>query len=235
MESSDKSKKISILIADDDENISKLISMECEEEGYSVDVVSDGQQAILKLRNNNLYSLAILDWDMPMMSGYDVCRMLREKGSKIPILMVTAKDEIDDRVKALDAGADDYLCKPFNIRELLARVRSLVRRSIGETSEKSILKFENITLNKDEHRCTIASKEIHLTVREFGLLSALMGQPNQVFPRGQLIQKVWGDDYFGDESVVDTYIKYLRAKLKDSGEGELIKTIRGVGFSLRRD
>ena len=235
MESSDKSKKISILIADDDENISKLISMECEEEGYSVDVVSDGQQAILKLRKNNFFSLAILDWDMPMMSGYDVCRMLREKGSKIPILMVTAKDEIDDRVKALDAGADDYLCKPFNIRELLARVRSLVRRSIGETSEKSILKFENITLNKDEHRCTISNKEIHLTVREFELLAALMGQPNQVFPRGQLIQKVWGDDYFGDESVVDTYIKYLRAKLKDSGEGELIKTIRGVGFSLRRD
>ena len=97
---------------------------------------------------------------MPMMSGYDVCKMLREKGAKIPILMVTAKDEIDDRVKALDAGADDYLCKPFNIRELLARVRSLVRRSIGETSEKNILKFENITLNKEEHRCIISDKEI---------------------------------------------------------------------------
>ena len=234
MESSNKNKKISILIADDDENISKLISMECEEEGYSVDVVSDGQQAILKLRNNNLYSLAILDWDMPMMSGYDVCKMLREKGAKIPILMVTAKDEIDDRVKALDAGADDYLCKPFNIRELLARVRSLVRRSIGDTSEKNILKFENITLNKEEHRCIISDKEIHLTVREFALLAALMDQPNQVFPRGQLIQKVWGDDYFGDESVVDTYIKYLRSKIKKSGEDELIKTIRGVGFSLRK-
>lgn len=227
--------KISILIADDDANISNLISMECEEEGYSVDVVSDGQQAILKLRNSNLYSLAILDWDMPMMSGYDVCQRLREKGAKIPILMVTAKDEVDDRVKALDAGADDYLCKPFNIRELLARVRSLVRRSVGETSDKNILKFENIILNKDEHRCVISNKEVHLTVREFGLLAALMDQPNQVFPRGQLIQKVWGDDYFGDESVVDTYIKYLRSKLKDSGEGELIKTIRGVGFSLRKD
>ena len=235
MEPSDKSKKISILIADDDINISQLISMECEEEGYSVDVVSDGQQAILKLRNNNFYSLAILDWDMPMMSGYDVCKMLREKGAKIPILMVTAKDEIDDRVKALDAGADDYLCKPFNIRELLARVRSLVRRSIGETSEKNILKFENIILNKDEHRCIISGKEIHLTVREFDLLSALMDRPNQVFSRGKLIQKVWGDDYFGDESVVDTYIKYLRSKIKESSEGELIKTIRGVGFSLRKD
>ena len=166
--------KISILIADDDANISNLISMECEEEGYSVDIVSDGQQAILKLRNSNLYSLAILDWDMPMMSGYDVCQRLREKGAKIPILMVTAKDEVDDRVKALDAGADDYLCKPFNIRELLARVRSLVRRSVGETSDKNILKFENIILNKDEHRCVISNKEVHLTVREFGLLAALM-------------------------------------------------------------
>lgn len=233
MESTEKVKKISILIADDDEDVLQLMSMECEEEGYSVDVVSDGQQAILKLRKNP-YELAILDWDMPMMSGYDVCRMLREKGAKIPILMVTAKYEVDDRVKALDAGADDYLCKPFNIRELLARVRSLVRRNIGETSEKNILRFENIVLNKSEHRCIISSKEIHLTVREFGLLAALMDQPNQVFPRGQLIQKVWGDDYFGDESVVDTYIKYLRSKIKDTGEGDLIKTIRGVGFSLRK-
>ena len=119
---------IRIIVADDDPNIANLISMECEDDGYFVDVVSDGQQAIEKLREET-FDLAILDWDMPLMTGYDVCKRLRDKGSRLPVLMVTAKDDIDDRIKALDAGADDYLCKPFNVRELLARVRSLVRRS----------------------------------------------------------------------------------------------------------
>lgn len=223
---------IAVLVADDDPNIASLIAMECEEEGYQVDVVSDGQQAILRLRDGN-YSLAVLDWDMPMMSGYDVCRRLRDKGSHVPILMVTAKDDVDDRVKALDAGADDYLCKPFNVRELLARVRALVRRSAVGQGDGDRLVFEVIQLTRSEHRCFIAEQETHLTVREFNLLAALMERPGQVFSRAQLIEKVWGEDYFGDESVVDTYIKYLRVKLDKGGARGLVQTVRGVGFTLR--
>lgn len=223
---------IAVLVADDDPNIASLIAMECEEEGYQVDVVSDGQQAILKLRDGR-YSLAVLDWDMPMMSGYDVCRRLRDKGNYVPILMVTAKDDVDDRIRALDAGADDYLCKPFNVRELLARVRALVRRSTVGQGEGDRLVFDVIRLTRSEHRCFIAEQETHLTVREFNLLAALMERPGQVFSRAQLIEKVWGEGYFGDESVVDTYIKYLRAKLDKSGVRGLVQTVRGVGFTLR--
>lgn len=226
-------KALSILVADDDANIASLIAMECEEEGYQVEVVSDGQQAILRLREG-VFSLAILDWDMPIMSGYDVCRRIRDKGGNLPVLMVTAKDEVDDRIKALDAGADDYLCKPFNIRELLARVRALVRRANVDHKEGDRLAFESIQVIRSEHRCVIDGQEIHLTVREFDLLAALMDRPGQVFSRARLIEKVWGEDYFGDESVVDTYIKYLRAKLDKAGAQGFIQTVRGVGFTLRR-
>ena len=223
---------ITILVADDDVNIAQLISMECEEEGFNVESVHDGQQALLQLRQKE-FQLAILDWDMPLMSGYDVCQRLRDTGNTIPILMVTAKDEVEDRVKALDAGADDYLCKPFNIRELLARVRALVRRNSNTSNKKALLEYGALSINRPEHICSVNGKAIHLTVREFDLLSTLMEQPKQVISREQLLTEVWGEDYFGDITVVDTYIKYLRVKLRTHGLGEMIQTIRGVGFTLR--
>ena len=221
-----------IIVADDDPNIASLISMECEDDGYSVDVVSDGQQAIEKLREET-FDLAILDWDMPLMTGYDVCKRLRDKGSRLPVLMVTAKDDIDDRIKALDAGADDYLCKPFNVRELLARVRALVRRSSFLDEKANNLQYDCLSLVVDEHRFAVNGKDIHLTVREFSLMEALLESPKQVISRDRLLEQVWGADYFGDVTVVDTYIKYLRAKLAKEGVGEMIKTVRGVGFTLR--
>ena len=223
---------IRILVADDDKNIAQLIAMECGLEGFAVDVVKDGQQAILKLRES-AYSLAILDWNMPLMSGYDVCRRLRETGSGLPILMVTARDQTDDLVQALEAGADDYLCKPFNIRALIARVKALLRHTSASKPSKDLLRFEKIELDTKQHRCLIDGSPLHLTVREFDLLVALMEHPGQAMTRTQLIERVWGDDYFGDDSIVDTYIRYLRKKLEADGTPRLIQTIRGVGFSLR--
>ncbi|MEB3176467.1 MAG: response regulator transcription factor [Synechococcus sp.] len=224
--------EIRILVADDDKNIAQLIAMECELEGLAVDVVKDGQQAILRLREAD-YALAILDWNMPLMSGYDVCRRLRETGSGLPILMVTARDQTDDLVQALDAGADDYLCKPFNIRALIARVKALLRRTSASRPSQDVLRFQQIELDTKRHCCSLDGALLHLTVREFDLLVALMEHPGQAMTRTQLIERVWGDDYFGDESVVDTYIRYLRKKLEADGAPRLIQTIRGVGFSLR--
>lgn len=228
------SPEIRILVADDDPGIASLISMECEDDGYIVDVVSDGQQAMEKLKAGS-FSLALLDWDMPFMTGYDVCKRLRDKGSRIPVLLVTAKDDVDDRIKALDAGADDYLCKPFNVRELLARVRALVRRSSFHDEKINQLSYNTLSLIVDEHRFAVDGRDVHLTVREFSLMEAFMKSPKQVLSRDYLLEAVWGSDYFGDITIVDTYIKYLRAKLSNQGVGELIKTVRGVGFTLRED
>ena len=223
-----------ILVADDDSDMLNLIRMECEEEGFCVETASNGQEAIIKIRETDLL-MAVLDWDMPFMSGFDICKRLRQQGNQLPILMVTAKDDVEDRILALDAGADDYVCKPFNIRELLARVNALARRVLSSPESSEILTYDCIEINKAQHECTIDGKSVHLTVREFDLLSALLIHPNQVLTRGQLIQTVWGDDYFGDESVVDTYIRYLRKKITSVvGSTEFIQTIRGVGYTLKR-
>ena len=225
-----------VLIADDEPNIVTLLEMELRLEGYNVMTASDGISALKALRTCPP-DLALLDWNMAGITGLEICRRLRETGSSIPVIMITCRDEIDDRVAALETGADDFICKPFNIREVLARVKALIRRSVicARSSDEpvAILKVGDLIMNVEERTCSLNQSILMLTVREFDLLECFMRHPRQALSRGQLIQHVWGDDYFGDENVVDVYVRYLRKKLEAINHERIIQTIRGVGFSLR--
>ena len=225
-----KDNKVDILVADDEANILMLLEMELQAEGYSTICCEDGAKALAAIREKPP-SLALLDWNMPMISGLDLCRRLRETGNRVPVIMITARDEMDDRIAALEAGADDFISKPFNIREVLARVKALLRRSIVVTSDH--LSFGDLKLNGPERSCSYAGTELNLTVREFDLLECFIRNPRQALSRSQLIQHVWGEDYFGDDNVVDVYVRYLRKKLEDIKPERVIQTIRGVGFALR--
>lgn len=221
-----------MFLADDEANIVMLLEMELEAEGFTVVTAADGITAIKALREAPP-DLALLDWNMPGMTGLDICRRLRETGVFLPVIMITARDEMDDRVAALDAGADDFISKPFNVREVLARVKALMRRSKGFSSD--VLQVGDLVLNGAERTSAIQSHPLVLTVREFDLLECFMRHPRQALSRAQLIQHVWGDDYFGDENVVDVYVRYLRKKLEATGAERVIQTVRGVGFALRME
>ncbi|MAR07565.1 MAG: DNA-binding response regulator [Cyanobium sp. NAT70] len=219
-----------ILIADDEANILMLLEMELQAEGYQTIACKDGSEALSKIRDSTP-SVALLDWNMPIITGLDVCKRLRDTGSSLPVIIITARDEMDDKIAALESGADDFISKPFNIREVLARVKALVRRSSPTTSDT--ITAHDLMLNCAERRCTYLGKEISLTVREFDLLECFMRNPRQALSRAQLIQNVWGEDYFGDDNVVDVYVRYLRKKLEGIQSQRIIQTVRGIGFSLR--
>ena len=221
---------LNIVIADDEVNIVMLLEMELQAEGYSTICCEDGGKALSRIREDQP-ALALLDWNMPIINGLDVCRRLRDTGNRLPVIMITARDEMDDRIAALEAGADDFISKPFNIREVLARVKALLRRSI--VSSPDHFSFGELSLNGPERRCCYAGIELNLTVREFDLLECFVRNRRQALSRSQLIQNVWGDDYFGDDNVVDVYVRYLRKKLEDIKPKRVIQTIRGVGFALR--
>ena len=227
-----------VLVADDEVNIVTLLEMELEAEDFNVVTANDGISA-LKILREDPPSLALLDWNMGGITGLEICQRLRDTGSSLPVIMITCRDEIDDRVAALETGADDFISKPFNIREVIARVKALIRRSSGtsassnEGSEADEIEVGPLSLNRAERTCAILGNPLMLTVREFDLLDCFMRHPRQVLSRGQLIQQVWGEDYFGDENVVDVYVRYLRKKLEATGSERLIHTVRGVGFSLR--
>ena len=223
---------INILVADDEANIVMLLDMELQAEGYNTICCSDGAQALAQIREEQP-ALALLDWNMPLITGLDVCRRLRDTGNRLPVIMITARDEMDDRIAALEVGADDFIAKPFNIREVLARVKALLRRSSSSSPDQ--LSFGELQLNGPERRCSYAGKELELTVREFDLLECFLRNPRQALSRTQLIEQVWGDDYFGDDNVVDVYVRYLRRKLEDIKPDRIIQTIRGIGFALRID
>ena len=178
--------------------------------------------------------LAILDWMLPGLSGVELCRRLRATGSKIPIILLTAKDEVNSRVTGLDAGADDYVIKPFSIEELLARIRAHLRRS-SEEDNRHLLKFEDLSLNLQTRQVFRGSRAIELTVKEFDLLQYLMGNPRQVFTREQILETVWGYDFVGDSNVIEVYVRYVRLKLEENNEKRLIHTVRGVGYVLREE
>ena len=223
---------INVLIADDEANIVMLLDMELQAEGYTTICCSDGAEALAKIREAQP-ALALLDWNMPLITGLDVCRRLRDTGNRLPVIMITARDEMDDRIAALEVGADDFIAKPFNIREVLARVKALLRRSSSSSPDR--LSFGDLHLNGPERRCSYGGTELELTVREFDLLECFLRNPRQALSRSQLIENVWGDDYFGDENVVDVYVRYLRRKLETVKPERVIQTIRGVGFALRID
>ncbi|NEQ31919.1 MAG: response regulator transcription factor [Leptolyngbya sp. SIO4C5] len=219
-----------ILLVEDEEKLAKFVQMELSYEGYEVAVANDGLAGLMAARDQEP-NLVILDWMMPGLSGVEVCRRLRSTGSKMPIILMTAKDSIEDRVAGLDAGADDYVVKPFSIEELLARVRAHLRRN--EPSEAEIFQFDDLSLNTKTREVFRGQRSIELTAKEFDLLEYLIAHPRQVITRDRILEEVWGYDFMGDSNIIEVYIRYLRLKLEAEGEKRLIQTVRGVGYVLR--
>jgi two-component system, OmpR family, response regulator MprA len=218
-----------ILIIEDDEAILKLLRRGLVYEGYQVDTALDGQAGLNMARDEHP-DLIILDWMLPGMDGLEVCRRLRAGGS-VPILMLTAKDTIQDRVQGLDAGADDYLVKPFELDELLARIRALLRRTQPDRAQ--VLNFVDLTLDTGTRQAIRNGRIISLTAKEYDLLELFLRHPRQVLTREMIFDRVWGYDFGGESNVLDVYIRYLRQKLEIEGEMRLLHTVRGVGYVMR--
>jgi two-component system response regulator MprA len=218
-----------ILIIEDDEEILRVLNRFLTFEGYVVDTALTGK-AGLTLAREQRPDLIILDWMLPKMDGLDVCRRLQKLGNQ-PIIMLTAKDTVPDRVKGLDAGADDYIVKPFEIEELLARIRAHLRRTAADRIK--ILEFEDMKLDSSTRKVTRGEREIQLTAKEYDLLDLFMRHPRQVMTREVIFDRVWDYDFGGESNVLDVYIRYLREKLEEHGENRVIYTIRGVGYILR--
>lgn len=223
-----------ILVVDDDEKIISLLRRSLAFEGYEVVTASNGLEG-LKLMLASDPNLLILDVMMPQVDGWEVCRRVREGGSTVPILMLTAKDDITDRVKGLDLGADDYLVKPFALEELLARVRALLRRKSDKIDDSSTsrLQFEDLILDLDSREAIRSGRRIDLTAKEFDLLLLLMQNPRRVLTRDTIMDKIWGYDYSGESNVLEVYIAMLRQKTEDGTDKRLIQTVRGTGYVLR--
>ncbi|GGG75378.1 response regulator transcription factor [Paenibacillus radicis (ex Gao et al. 2016)] len=222
-----------IIVVDDDEKITSLLRRSLAFEGYDVSTANNGAEG-LKLLLTADPDLLILDVMMPHVDGWEVCRRVREGGSTVPILMLTAKDDISDRVKGLDAGADDYLIKPFALEELLARVRALLRRKadkIEETSSKIV--YGDLALDQDSREAIRSGRRIDLTAKEYDLLLLFMQNPRRVLTRDAIMEKIWGFDFSGESNVLEVYIAMLRQKLEDGSGNRIIQTVRGTGYVLR--
>ena len=222
--------KSHILVVEDEAKLAQFIKMELEFENYEVTVASDGFAGLSTAREIQP-DLILLDWMLPGISGPEICRRLRQTGDQVPIILLTAKDEVGDRVAGLDAGADDYVIKPFSIEELLARIRANLRREQVEDTE--LLQFNDLSLNRSTREVFRGKRSIELTAKEFDLLEYLMAHPRQVLTRDQILERVWGYDFMGDSNIIEVYIRYLRLKLEDKKEQRLIQTVRGVGYVLR--
>jgi two-component system response regulator MprA len=218
-----------ILIIEDDEAILTFLRRGLAYDGYQVDTAIDGQTGLLLARDNPP-DLVVLDWMLPGLDGLEVCRRLRQ-GGPVPILMLTAKDTVNDRVQGLDAGADDYMVKPFNLEELLARIRALLRRTRPERPK--IYQFEDLTLDTGTRQAIRIERVIDLTAKEYELLELFMRHPRQVLTREMIYDDVWGYDFGGESNIIEVYVRYLRQKLEVSGERRLIHTVRGMGYVLR--
>jgi|YelNatPaOPRAMG01_1025707.scaffolds.fasta_scaffold14366_5 heavy metal response regulator len=227
---SDSQVNMRILLVEDDEHIVDFLKRGLKEEGYVVDIAYNGEDG-LYLAENEGFDLIILDILLPKLDGFELCKRLRAKGNLTPILMLTAKDEIEDRVHGLDIGADDYLVKPFAFEELLARIRALLRRQ--KSIESSVLKIGDLTLNLLTREVKRGGKSIELTTREFELLKFLMYHPGQVLTRTQIAEHVWSYDFDYFSNIVDVYIRYLREKIDDPFEHKLIHTVRGAGYKIQ--
>ena len=225
-------KDFKILLVEDEKQMSMFVEMELNHEGYKVDVAYDGREG-LNIAEENEYDLILLDIMIPGINGIEVCRRIRQS-SQVPIIMLTAKSDISDKVLGLDVGANDYLTKPFAIEELLARIRVYQRnKSISNNTDE--IKVKDIVMDNKAHNVKRNGKEIELTKKEYDLLEMLLINKNVVLTRAQLIEKVWGYDYIGDTNVVDVFIRYLRSKIDDGFEDKLITTIRGVGYVIKGD
>jgi two-component system, OmpR family, response regulator MprA len=218
-----------LLVIEDDPAIARLLEVELVEAGYSVELAGTGAAGLAALERNEP-DLIILDVRLPDLDGLSVCRAARRAGHRTPILMLTALDRVGDRVIGLDAGADDYLAKPFAIEELLARLRALARRAVDD---RSALEAGTLRLDPDTREASIEGRPLDLTAREFDLLAFLMEAPGRVFSREQIYEGVWGYSYLGDSKVIDYFVSSLRRKLGGGTDDSPIRTVRGVGYTVR--
>ena len=223
-----------ILLVEDEEKLARFVELELKHEGYAVDKAFDGR-AGLEMAEGGGYDLLLLDIMLPGLNGLEVLRRLRKNGDSVPVIMLTARDAVMDKVTGLDMGADDYVTKPFSIEELLARIRAALRKQTVQKKEDSLLSCADLTVDVSRHRVTRDGKEIELTGREFSLLQFFMENKTIVLSRDQLLEKVWGYDYLGETNVVDVYVRYLRGKIDEGFEPKLLQTVRGVGYVLRDD
>ncbi len=219
-----------LLVAEDEKQLNRLITRTLEEAGYSVDSVFDGEAALDYLEAAE-YDLAVLDIMMPKLDGISVLKHYRSRGGKTPVLFLTARDGLDDRVQGLDSGADDYIVKPFSFDELLARIRAVVRRSAARAD--NVLTEADLVLDLSSHRVTRSGREIELSSKEYQILEYLMLNKNQVLDREKVRSHIWSWDYDGQSNVVDVYISILRKKIDDGFEPKLIHTVRGSGYILQ--
>jgi DNA-binding response OmpR family regulator len=216
-----------ILVVEDDAAISRVLQLELEHEGYNVEVARDGLSGLERALKEP--DLVILDLMLPRMDGLEVCKRVRAK-SRVPIIMLTAKDRVPDRVAGLDIGADDYLTKPFSTEELLARVRARLREKEPATN---VIAYRDLIMDRDRHEVTRAGKQVSLTAKEYALLEYLLLHRNKVHSRDELFNGVWGSDFLGDSNLIDVYIRYLRGKIDEGFEDKLITTVRGVGYTIK--
>lgn len=218
-----------ILIIEDDEAILKFLRRGLAYEGYQVDTAADGQTG-LSLARDNPPDLVVLDLMLPGIDGLEVCRRLRA-GWPVPIMILTAKDSVNDRVLGLDMGADDYMVKPFNLDELLARLRALLRRA--QPTRPQVLRFADLILDTGTRQAYRGERTISLTAKEYDLMELFMRNPRQVLTRDMIFDRVWGYDFGGESNIIEVYIRYLRQKLEAGEENRLLHTVRGVGYVLR--
>lgn len=221
-----------ILIIEDEENIARVLQLELQFEGYKADMAHTGTDGLLKYREQQ-WDLILLDVMLPEMSGIDVLKRIRATESQTPVIMLTAKSEVEDKVKGLDLGANDYITKPFDIEELLARIRNALRFSQKGNLQHAQPTFGQLSMNEQTREVIYYGKELQLTPREYDLLLYLLKHPKQVLAREQILEAVWGYDYYGDTNVVDVYIRYVRQKLEAANDTPIIQTVRGVGYVLK--
>ena len=222
-----------ILVVDDERAVRESLRRALELEGYEIELAEDGAQALERLHSEQEPDAMVLDVLMPGVDGLEVSRTLRREGSRLPILMLTARTQVEDRVEGLDAGADDYLTKPFALEELLARVRALLRRTSDGSGEP--LRFSDLVLDPRTREVTRNGDRIELTRTEFSLLELFMLNPRQVLTRSLIFERVWGYDFGFASNSLDVYIGYLRRKTETGGKPRLIHTVRGVGYALREE
>jgi two-component system, OmpR family, response regulator ArlR len=220
-----------VLIVEDEAEIVSFLKPELSYEGYEVDVADDGRIGLEKIESGK-YDIVLLDIMLPNLNGIEVLRRAR-KSTNTPIIMLTARDQIMDKVTGLDTGADDYLTKPFAIEELLARMRNALRKNISQKEEKNALTFKDIEINQSILEVKVGNTVIELTKKEFQLLEYLIQNKNNVITREQILNAVWGYDYLGDTNILDVYIRYLRVKINDISNEKYITTVRGTGYIMK--
>ncbi len=223
--------KKKILIVEDEQKIARFLELELKYEGYDVTIANNGRDGFEQGKSPDI-DLIVLDLMLPGLSGIEVCRRLRQT-SDVPVIMLTAKDDISDKVTGLDIGADDYMTKPFAVEELLARIRVLLKRKNHKNNDEDLVLIGKLKLSKSNYKVEYDNENIELTKKEFELLEYLMRNKNIVLSREKILDNVWGYDYYGDTNIIDVYIRYIRSKIDQKYGVSLIETVRGVGYIIR--